>query len=71
MQEDLGIERHTVHECRHTTATILAKIGIQPAIIADIMRHTSYAQTMDYTHTQLDDKIKGLDKMVATVVVTE
>ena len=71
MQEDLGIERHTVHECRHTTATILAKIGIQPAIIADIMRHTSYAQTMDYTHTQLDDKIKGLDKMVATLVVTE
>ena len=71
MQEKLGIERHTVHECRHTTATILAQKGIQPAIIADIMRHSSYSQTMDYTHTQLDDKVKGLEKMVVTLVVTQ
>lgn len=71
MQEKLGIDRHTVHECRHTTATILAQLGVHPAIISDIMRHTSYSQTMDYTHTQLDDKISGLEKMVVTLVVTE
>ena len=71
MQDDLGIPRHTVHECRHTTATILAQKGIQPAVITEIMRHTSYAQTMDYTHIQRDDKLAGLDKMVATVVVTQ
>jgi integrase len=64
MQEDLGIERHTVHECRHTTATMLAKAGVQAAVITDIMRHTSYAQTMDYTHTQREDKIKGIEKMI-------
>lgn len=71
MQEDLGIPRHTVHECRHTTATILAQKGIQPAVITEIMRHTSYSQTMDYTHIQRDDKLAGLDKMVVTAVVTE
>jgi integrase len=71
MQEDLGIPRHTVHECRHTTATILAQKGIQPAVITEIMRHTSYSQTMDYTHIQRDDKLAGLDKMVVTSVVTE
>ena len=64
MQDKLGIERHTVHECRHTTATMLAKAGVQPAIIADIMRHTSYTQTMDYTHTGRDDKIKGIEKII-------
>ena len=64
MQEKLGIERHTVHECRHTTATLLAKAGVQPAVISDIMRHTSYSQTMDYTHTGREDKIKGIEKIV-------
>ena len=71
MQEELGIDRHTVHECRHTTATMLAKAGIQPAIISDIMRHTSYSQTMDYTHTGREDKIKGIEQMVSTVVSTQ
>ena len=64
MQEKLEIERHTVHECRHTTATMLAKAGVQPAVISDIMRHTSYSQTMDYTHTGREDKIKGIEMMV-------
>lgn len=68
MQDELKIERHTVHECRHTTATILAQMGIQPAIITDIMRHTSYTQTMDYTHTQRTDKLKGLESVVTSVV---
>lgn len=68
MQEKLGIDRHTVHECRHTTATMLAKAGVQPAVIADIMRHTSYTQTMDYTHTQRDDKRKALQSVVTSVV---
>ena len=64
MQEHLQIDRHTVHECRHTTATMLAKAGVQPAVISDIMRHTSYSQTMDYTHTGREDKIKGIEKMI-------
>ena len=71
MQDKLEIERHTIHECRHTTATILAKIGIQPAIIKEIMRHSSYTQTMDYTHIQRDDKVKGIEQMVSTVVSTQ
>lgn len=52
------------HECRHTTATMLAKSGVQPAIITDIMRHTSYTQTMDYTHTGREDMIKGIEKII-------
>ena len=66
MQEHLQIDRHTVHECRHTTATILASLGVHPSVITDIMRHTSYAQTMDYTHTSREDKLNSLDKMVVT-----
>lgn len=68
MQDELGIDRHTVHECRHTTATILAQHGVQAAIITDIMRHTSYAQTEQYTHPQRIDKLKGLESVVTNVV---
>ena len=66
MQEYLDIPRHTVHECRHTTATILASLGVQPAIISEIMRHSSYAQTMAYTHVSREEKLNSLSR-VATM----
>lgn len=55
-----GCQHHTAHECRHTTATMLAKAGVQPAIIKEIMRHTSYVQTMEYTHIDRDTKRKSI-----------
>ena len=64
MQEAARVERHTVHECRHTTATMLALEGVQPAIISEIMRHTSYTQTMEYTHVSRDVKLAELSKIV-------
>ena len=64
MQEAAGVERHTVHECRHTTATMLALEGVQPAIISAIMRHSSYQQTMDYTHVPRATKLEELSRLV-------
>lgn len=55
-----GTRLHTIHECRHTTATALALAGVQPAIIAGIMRHSSYSQTMDYTHVGREEKLKAI-----------
>ena len=64
MLEAAGVERHTVHECRHTTATMLAQEGVQPGVISAIMRHTSYAQTLEYTHVTRDVKLAELEKIV-------
>lgn len=64
MLDASGVPRHTVHECRHTTATLLALQGVQPAIISAIMRHTSYAQTLEYTHVTRDVKLAELSKIV-------
>lgn len=55
-----GCQEHTTHECRHTCATLLAKAGVQPAVIKEIMRHTSYAQTMEYTHIDRETKLAAL-----------
>jgi hypothetical protein len=54
------MDAYTIHECRHTTATALAKAGAQPAVIAEIMRHTSYSQTLEYAHIDRETKIKAI-----------
>ena len=55
-----GTRPHTIHECRHTTATMLAIAGVPPAIISDVMRHSSYAQTMPYTHASRAEKLAAV-----------
>ena len=59
--EDLGIQPHTPHECRHSTATLLAEAGVQPAIIQSVMRHTRYSQSAEYTHIGRKAKIDALN----------
>lgn len=61
--ERTGCEPHTPHECRHTTATLLAQEGVQPAIIKEIMRHASYQQTIEYTHVDRDTKLQALSSL--------
>lgn len=48
----LGIQPHTPHECRHTTATLLSNAGANPISIAKIMGHTDYngMTAKVYTH---------------------
>lgn len=48
----LGIQKHTPHECRHTTATLLSNAGANPISIAKIMGHTDYngMTAKVYTH---------------------
>ena len=48
------------HSCRHTCATLLAKAGVQPAVIKEIMRHKSYATTIQYTHIDRETKLEAL-----------
>ena len=63
MLEELGIPAHTPHECRHSTATLLAEAGVQPAIIQAIMRHTRYSQSAEYTHIARKVKIDALNEI--------
>lgn len=50
--EELNIGRHTIHDCRHTTATLLSNAGANPISIAKIMGHTDYngMTAKVYTH---------------------
>lgn len=57
-------EELTPYCCRHTAPTMLAEEGVQPAIIQQIMGHTSYSMTAEhYTHISIDAKLDALNKL--------
>ena len=43
---------YTVHEARHTTATLLLEAGIPPAVIIAILGHSSMLSTKGYLHVK-------------------
>lgn len=50
--------------CRHTAPSMLAEEGVQPAIIQEIMGHTSYSMTAEhYTHISSEAIIDALNKL--------
>ena len=61
-----GIRPLDAYCCRHTTATALAEKGVAPAIIKEIMGHTSYNTTLRYTHISVDEKVKAINSLEDT-----
>jgi hypothetical protein len=58
-----GIRPLDAYCCRHTTATALAEKKVAPAVIKEIMGHTSYNTTLRYTHISVDEKVKAVNKL--------
>lgn len=44
----------TIHEARHTTATLLLECGVDPAVIVAIMGHSDVLTTRGYQHVRTD-----------------
>ena len=64
MCQRTGLQGVTPYCLRHTTATLLATEDVPPAIIQQIMGHTSYAITAEhYTHIPLEDKLDALNRL--------
>ena len=58
----LGIEKHTVHDCRHTTATLLSNAGANPTAIKNILGHSDYKITEKiYTHKDESELLKAIN----------
>ena len=54
LQDELGLPRRTPHAARHTCATMLARQGVAPLLIQQILGHSNYAFTADvYTHKDM------------------
>lgn len=52
------------HCCRHTAATALTIAKVEPAIIKEIIGHSSYSFTVDnYVHISDDEKLAAMNKL--------
>lgn len=58
----LGITNHTVHDTRHTTASLLSDADVNPVSIKTILGHTNYNLTAKiYTHKSVTELKKAID----------
>lgn len=56
----LGGQGYTPHKLRHTTATMLAKDGVDLLVIQEVLGHANPATTEIYTHIGNDDVLNAL-----------
>ena len=55
-----GIEGHSPHSLRRTFATEAVRRGVQPHVLAAILRHSSIATSSHYVRVSLDDMAEAL-----------
>lgn len=61
LMEVLNLE-HTIHDCRHTFATLMSNAEANPVSIAKIIGHSDYKVTEKiYTHKDKEELIKAVD----------
>lgn len=53
----------TIHEARHTTATLLLECGVDPAVIVAIMGHSDILTTRGYQHVRTERAMEALEKV--------
>lgn len=61
-----------IHAGRHTTSTLLAALGVPPAVVAQVLRHSKVTTTLDvYTHVLSADQrlaAERLDELLGEVL---
>lgn len=64
LQRRLGLPLRTIHETRHTCASLLAREGVSPVIIQKILGHSNYAMTANtYTHLDPSALLDAINKI--------
>lgn len=58
------LDDRRLHDSRHTTASLLAALGVPPAVAADVLRHSKKATTLEvYTHSDLRQQREAASKL--------
>ena len=64
MLKDTGLADRRLHDSRHTTASLLAALGVPPAVAADVLRHSKKTTTLNvYTHSDLRQQREAAAKL--------
>ena len=62
IMQELGLQEHTIHDTRHTFATLLSNANANKTSIKNIIGHTNYGITEKiYTHKDIEELKKAVD----------
>jgi len=62
IMRQLGME-HTIHDTRHTFATMISDVSDNESAITGIIGHTNINMTKKYTHTSIEKMRKEMEKI--------
>lgn len=62
IMKQLGME-HTIHDTRHTFATMISDVSDNESAITGIIGHTNINMTKRYTHTSIEKMRKEMEKI--------
>ena len=62
IMKQLGME-HTIHDTRHTFATMISDVSDNESAITGIIGHTNINMTKKYTHTSIEKMRKEMEKI--------
>jgi integrase len=54
---------YTIHEARHTVATLLLEAGVDPAVVTAILGHSSILTSRGYQHVRTHSTREGLERV--------
>ena len=63
--ERAGVEKHVPYSCRHTFGTEAVKLGVHPAVIQKMLRHSTQKTQERYTHLsskEVHDALEGISR---------
>ena len=60
--ESLGMQ-HTIHDTRHTFATMISDVSTNENVITEILGHTNIKMTKRYTHTNISKIREEMEKI--------
>lgn len=66
-----GVPDVRLHDARHTTASLLLKAGVPPALQVKIMGHSTYATTMGYQHMEIEQLEQAMQSLTAQYQIPE
>ena len=53
--ERAGVEKKVPYSCRHTYATEAVKLGVHPAVVQKMLRHSTQKVQERYTHLSSEE----------------
>lgn len=63
-RDALGIRPEiTLHCCRHTFVTRMTELNVSPAMLQELVGHTDYETTLNYTHLSVADRLNAVNKL--------